>query len=177
MPETHFLIQTITVGAGGASTIEFTSIPQTYTDLCLKLSNRQSGTGGSANVWDNYFMSFNGSSANKRSRDLHGYDASANNNYYSDQFYFWGNIDGSTANTFTNTEIYIPNYSSTTVTKSYYADSVAEHNGASNYMMFLQAGLWSDTSAITSIRFNTTVGNTRTFMQHSSASLYGIKNS
>ena len=69
-----FLIQTITVGAGGASTIEFTSIPQTYTDLCIKLSNRQSGTGGSANVWDNYYMSFNGSSSSKSSRDLHGLD-------------------------------------------------------------------------------------------------------
>lgn len=172
-----FLIQTITVGAGGASTIEFTSIPQTYTDLCIKLSNRQSGTGGSANVWDNYYMSFNGSSSSKSSRDLHGLDAGVQNNYYSSELYFWGNIDGSTVNTFTNTEIYIPNYSSTTVNKSYYADSVAEHNGTSNYIMFLHAGLWASTSAITSIRFNTTVSGSRTFMQHSSASLYGIKNS
>jgi len=33
-------IQTVTVGSGGAANIEFTSIPQTYTDLVVVLSLR-----------------------------------------------------------------------------------------------------------------------------------------
>jgi hypothetical protein len=31
-------LSTVTVGAGGAATIDFTSIPQTYTDLIVKIS-------------------------------------------------------------------------------------------------------------------------------------------
>ena len=37
-------IQTVTVGSGGASSIDFTSIPQTYTDLCLVYSARLTTT-------------------------------------------------------------------------------------------------------------------------------------
>jgi len=35
MANTLKKIQTVTVGSGGAASIEFTSIPQTYTDLKL----------------------------------------------------------------------------------------------------------------------------------------------
>jgi len=175
MPTTHTLIQTVTVGSGGISSIDFTSIPQTYTDLSLRLSVRQSGTGGSGNVWDNFTMSFNNLGTNKASRDLHALDNTVQNNNYASEFYFWGNIDGSTAGTFTNTEIYIPNYTGA-LNKAYSAESVTEHNASALWIMFLQAGLWSNTAAINRITFYTT-GGTRTFMQHSSASLYGISNS
>ena len=37
---THNLIQTVTVGAGGTAAINFTSIPQTYTDLIVYVSGR-----------------------------------------------------------------------------------------------------------------------------------------
>ena len=40
MAVTHNLISTITVGSGGAASIDFTSIPQTYTDLLVKISLR-----------------------------------------------------------------------------------------------------------------------------------------
>ena len=33
-------LQTVTVGSGGASSIDFTNIPQTYTDLKIVLSAR-----------------------------------------------------------------------------------------------------------------------------------------
>ena len=42
MATTYTLISSVTVGSGGAASIEFTSIPSTYTDLVLKLSARSS---------------------------------------------------------------------------------------------------------------------------------------
>ena len=38
MANTMKALQTVTVGAGGAATVTFSSIPQTYTDLILVVS-------------------------------------------------------------------------------------------------------------------------------------------
>jgi hypothetical protein len=40
MANTYEAIATVEVGSGGAATIEFTSIPATYTDLVVKVSAR-----------------------------------------------------------------------------------------------------------------------------------------
>jgi hypothetical protein len=40
MANTYEAIATVTVGSGGATDIEFTSIPGTYTDLLIKSSLR-----------------------------------------------------------------------------------------------------------------------------------------
>ena len=48
MPNTFTLIASSTVGAGGASSIDFTSIPSTYTDLVIKASLRSDRNTGSA---------------------------------------------------------------------------------------------------------------------------------
>ena len=44
MANTFEQITTVTVGSGGASSIDFTSIPQTYTDLVIKTSARNTST-------------------------------------------------------------------------------------------------------------------------------------
>ena len=62
-------IQTVTVGSGGASSIDFTSIPQTYTDLCVVLSARGTNAGTGAN--DGH-LTFNSSSTGYSSRLLYG---------------------------------------------------------------------------------------------------------
>ena len=46
MAKTYKAIQTITVGAGGQSSIEFVNIPQNYDDLVIKISGRSSTTTG-----------------------------------------------------------------------------------------------------------------------------------
>jgi len=75
-----------------------------------------------------------------------------------------------TASTFGNQEVYFPNYAGAT-NKSYSADSAGENNATTAYLT-LSAGLWSQTSAITSLEFyDRGVGN---FVQYSSAYLYGI---
>ncbi len=72
-------------------------------------------------------------------------------------------------NTFANGEIYIPNYTAS-VNKSVSIDSVTENN-ATSAIAALDAGLWANTAAITSINLN---GNNGNFVQYSTAYLYGI---
>ena len=55
---TYTLISTVTVGAGGAASIDFNSIPGTYTDLLLVVSVRSTRP---AATNDGLFMSINGS--------------------------------------------------------------------------------------------------------------------
>ena len=166
MANTYEAIATVTVGSGGAATMAFTSIPQTYTDLLLKVSGRTSYT-----TIDSIFFTFNASTADFSSIILYGDGTSASS---FTQARFAGSQTGSsqTANTFANNEIYIPNYAGSSY-KSYSVDSVTETNGTTAYA-YLAAGLWSDTAAITGITLTPNAGS---FVEYSSATLYGIKNS
>jgi len=80
------------------------------------------------------------------------------------------NESGYTASTFASGEMYIPNYAGSN-SKSFSADSVQETNASLAYS-YLMAGLWSNSSAITSIALTPFTGN---FAQYSTATLYGIK--
>lgn len=160
------LIQAVTVGSGGASTISFTSIPQTYTDLVLKVSSRNT-TGGT----DNLRISFNGNTTSYSFRVLEGNGSSAGS--FNDVVRLVGltNSSTSTASTFSNNEIYIPNYTSSN-NKSFLADAVTENNATIAYAQ-LWANLWSNSAAITSIDID---ANTLTFAQYTTAYLYGVTN-
>jgi hypothetical protein len=162
-------ISTVTVGSGGASAIEFTGIPQTYTDLQLKFSGR--ATSGSF-VFNDLTLVFNGSDANKTGRLLLGDGTSAASYSYS-EIYSWQTTQAATANTFSNTDIYIPNYTSSN-NKSVSIDGATENNGTTAYA-YLFAGLWSNTAPITSIRLRFSGGGGGVFAQHSTATLYGIR--
>ena len=165
MANTYVLISSSTVGSGGASSIIFSSIPQTYTDLMIMHSARAT----TGTVAGNVTFSFNGSSANFTDKYMYGDGASATSG--STGGFNAGSTVGSTAtaNTFGNTSIYIPNYTSSNY-KSFSVDSVDETNATTTYAVFI-AGLWSQTAAITSITL------TCAFAQYSTAYLYGIKNS
>lgn len=173
MANTYVAIATVTVGSGGSSTIEFTSIPATYSDLVIKLSSRISTAAGREGIK----LTFNSNTSSYSYRRLYGYDSNqtGSDNASSQAFILIGNTtaDGATASTFGNHEIYIPNYTSSN-NKSTSADAVAENNDASNWQVTLGAGLWANSAAITSI---TLTANANNFMQYSTATLYGIKNS
>lgn len=168
MPVTHKLIQTITVGAGGAASVQFTSIPGTYTDLVLVSSLRSTSTSNDLAMT----LAFNGSTSNFTSAYLYG-NPPGGTAVSGSNAYYHGNVNGagSTASVFTSTSLYIPNYAGST-NKSYSVDNTMEHSSTTSYP-FLVAGLWSVTSAITSI----TITNASNFAQYSSASLYGISKS
>ena len=160
---------TVTVGAGSAATISFSSIPSTYTDLVLKMSTRSSGQ-ESGNTWDNMSIQFNGSSASFTARDLYGLGSSAG----SGTFVTGGMANGNnaTASTFSSVDLYVPNYAGST-NKSFSVDAVTENN-STVAIQLLSAGLWSNTAAITSITFGLV---TNSYVQYSTATLYGISNS
>ncbi len=165
MPNTFTKIASVTVGSGGATSIDFTSIPSTFTDLCLKISVRSN----QANNANTLSITFNGSSANFTSRLIEGSGSSAVSFSSINNI---GNAQGtsSTSNTFSSVDLYIPNYAGST-NKSFSADGVTENNGTTAYAT-LAAGLWSQTAAITSVSITIT-----SFVQYSTATLYGISKS
>ena len=167
---TYKLIASSTVGSGGASSITFSSIPQTYTDLVVKYSMRDNANG----TWHNVQLTFNSSSASYSSRLLWQYDGTVGSGTGATTWlqanYSVGNLG--TSSTFSNGEIYIPNYAGSN-NKSVSVDVVTENNGTSVILVFA-AGLWSNTSAISSITF--TPADSATLQQYSTFYLYGISN-
>lgn len=168
MANTFELISSVTVGSGGAASIDFTSIPATYTDLCLKVSARDTRS----QTANDFSMRFNGSTSNLSSRAVFGTgSAAASGNWTTG---LAGVVPSATAtsNTFANIEIYIPNYAGSSY-KSASIDSVMENNGTQGED-WLIAWLWSNTVAVNQI---TLVPNaSASFVQYSTAYLYGVKN-
>lgn len=169
MANTYNAIATVTVGSGGAANITFSSIPATYTDLVLKLSLRSNR----ASTWDNTQIEINSSTANMTSRLLTGNGSTASSGNVT--VFYVGDIPAAsaTSNTFANQEVYLPNYAGSS-NKSGSSDSVAENNATAGFNQ-LAANLWSQTAAITSVKMYS--GNAENFVQYSTATLYGIKNS
>lgn len=159
------LVSTVTVGSGGAASIEFTSIPQDATDLYLVVSARSSR----ATVSDNLYVKFNNTTANLSGRILMGNGSSASSDNSSSVAYnSVSEASSMTSNTFGNFACYIPNYAGST-NKSMSTDSVTENNGSESYQT-IAASLWANTAAINQITLYWNVGPN--FVQYSTASLY-----
>ena len=169
---TYVLLAKSTVGAAGASSIDFTSIPQTYTDLLIKFSGRTTYSG--ANTYENIVLQFNGSTSNLSDKTLYTINGSSASSSTDGSIAIMGQaaFANQTANTFANTEAYIPNYAGSN-NKSFSGDGVSENNATAAALM-LSAGLWSNVSAITSIKLLSNSGSN--FVQYSTAYLYGISN-
>jgi hypothetical protein len=165
MANTFELIASSTVGSGGTANITFSSIPSTFTDLCVKASIRLTGA-------DDYFLiQFNSSSSSYTVRVLEG-SGSAASSGSNTILYARATKSTQTASTFGSAEIYVPNYAGST-NKSLSIDSTQENNATASNMT-LSAGLWSNTSAITSISLIQPGG--MLLAEYSTAYLYGVKN-
>jgi hypothetical protein len=170
MATTYILISSVTVGSGGAADMEFTSIPATYTDLVVKLSLRSSDD----NTITKFQFNNDTSTANYSQRRLYGSGSTVASDTNTALGYFSPiavTKSSYTASTFSNVELYIPNYTSSN-NKSVSFDAVTENNATESWATFT-AGLWSQTSAITSIKI---LPNTTNLAQYSTAYLYGISN-
>jgi hypothetical protein len=172
MAATMTLIASATVGAGGASSIVFGSggtLPQTYTDLILKWSLRTTRTGAT----DSFFVRLNGSTANGSERRIYLFGTT----FASDSFSSTGGIDassinasGATASTFSNSEMYIPNYTQS-IPHSLSWESTTGDNTSTGNSVIIGAGLWNNATPVTSISLVPDVG---TLVQYSTAYLYGV---
>ena len=171
MANTFELISSSTVGVSGATDITFSSIPGTYTDLCLQLSLRNSR---SAQVQQEGLITFNGTTSGYSERYLRGSGSAAISGSGSGANFSLNGFPaaGATASTFGSANIYIPNYAGST-NKSVSAEFIGENNATEAYI-YLDAMLWSNAAAITSI--NIAAGSTYTWVQYSTAYLYGVKN-
>jgi hypothetical protein len=162
---------TVTVPVGGSASIDFTSIPATYTDLILKISGR---TNRSLEV-DGITVRFNNdlTAGNYSGRRLFGAGSGTPG---SDTTYAgmpFMTAATSTASTFGNAEIYVPNYAGSAA-KSFSIDGLGENNATTTYAG-LGAGRWTGTAAINQITIYPETGTL--LLQYSTATLYGIKNS
>jgi hypothetical protein len=161
---------TVTVGLLGAASIDFTSIPATYTDLVLKVSTRSTY----AATISRAKLQINAITTGYSNRMAYGDGSGTSSTTSTDYITYLYSVGATaTASTFSNTEIYIPNYAGST-NKSVSIDSVTENNATSAFAV-IEAGLLSNTAAITGISI--TDANGGNFVQYSTASLYGISKS
>ena len=158
-------ISTITVGAGGASSIEFTSIPGTYQHLQVRFMVVASSTSTIA-----YTVQFNGDTAsNYYSHRLRGDGSSASAGGDGRSDLPVGESTGSTSNARVAV-LDILDYANTsknTVIRTLYG---VDNNGSG--IAGIYSGLWSNTNAITSMKFANS--NASNFAQYTTAALYGI---
>ena len=164
MATTYTLISSVTVGSGGTGTIEFSSIPATYTDLVVNLSGRCDADDF------NVYLRFNSSTSNYTQRRLQG-TGSAAESATDTNILMLSTRSSYTATTFSNGAAYIPNYAGSNF-KSFSGDTVTENNAASGNNLYLNAALWSNTAAITSITLTPSSGDVA---EYSTFYLYGIK--
>ena len=156
------LIETKTL-ATAQSSIEFTDIPQDFTDVMAFTSLR--GTADDSIV----LLSFNGNTADFSARYLAGAGSGTPSIGLLARLGATMSNSSFTANTFANTSFYLPNYTSSQQ-KSYSTDDVSETNATTAFQLIV-AGLWANTSAVSSLAFTANTGN---FAAGSTVSLYGI---
>lgn len=159
MPATYEPISTQTVSGTSTSTITFSSIPQTYTDLVLVSVVTQSADVGSN-------LRFNSDTGTNYSYTrLAGTGSSANSERVANltliPFSF------GTLNQLTNVIWQIQNYSNTTT----YKTAISRNNNTYDWLGSLVA-LWRSTSAISTVSFNVASGY---IVAGSTFTLYGIK--
>ena len=163
------LIETIEVGSGGAASIEFTGIPQDGVDLAILLSGRTDYAG----IGFPLYTTINSDTTSTYvARYIRGDGSSVVSQTTSTNIGIYSGFIASatsTSNSFENLSFYIPNYSGN-AQKSFSVDTVGENNATTAYQNII-AGLWPQTSAITTITMTPLSSN---FVQHSTASLYKI---
>lgn len=175
MANTHKLISSSTLSSA-ASSVTFSSIPATYTDLKLVISSRATNNTVS---YVNLRLQFNNTSAVYSTTGIYSYSTTVaaaqvtGASYASEQGR--GSVVGgaNTANTFGATEIYIPNYTNS-YNKPLLGFGVNESNDTTNDAILSMGHLYRDTNAISTI---TASISSTTFVAESSFYLYGITNS
>ena len=172
-PGATFLIDSVTVGAGGASTVSFSSIPTTYQHLQLRVSVRCSATGSSVSPG----IQLNGDTASNYGQhyiDGNGTSATAGANTPSSNFmYLAATGSSAAANIFGVNVLDILDYANTNKYKTGRSLTGIDFNG-SGFIDF-SSHAWRSTAALSSILI--TAPSSGTFVQYSKFSLYGYMGS
>jgi len=164
-------LQTVTLSSS-TNSINFTNIPQTFTDLKIEISARSDRAINSPSLG----IKFNNDSASNYSKTvIYGNGGAGSYNSSNNNEFDGPSITGSsdTANTFSNSVVYIANYANSNY-KSIITDSVIENNSSTSgtYLLEMMAGLWRNTAAISSINIFENNGNN--LISGTKFSLYGV---
>ena len=170
VPTSFDSISTVTVGSGGTSTITFSSIPQTYSHLQLRILARTTVTNDS----DFCGIRFNSDSTSVyNEHGLYGTGSSASAMYNASSYCIVQRIATNqfSSNIFGVIVLDILDYKDTNKYK------VTKHLGGfdsnGDGQLYLESNLWRSTSAINTITIVTSGGTN--FVQYSHFALYGIK--
>jgi len=174
MAQTYQLIESVTLGSNTAS-INFSSIPSTYTHLELLIQARSTHT--SAN--DFVLLRYNGNStagayAYSSLQVLSGYLTTENGSINSASFTGFCSIsgDGNQSNIFGISRIVIPEYKNTSVAKTGFAVGNSAYGTGFESSITLQGLYWNSTAAISSIALILNSGTN--FKTGSTFQLYGF---
>ena len=155
---TYTPIATQTLGST-ASTVTFSSIPSTYTDLVIISAAKSTGS------TESIMLRFNGDSGNNYSFTyLFGTGTAANSGRQSNLSFALG---GFASQNYQANIVNIMNYADTTT----YNTSLERRNDAST-QVFQSVSLWRNTAAITSLTLQPENG--QSFASGSTFTLYGI---
>lgn len=168
-------------GTGGNTSITFSSIPQTYKHLQLRISARRTGS-GSNNNYIVFTINGNNSSiyTNKWVLATSGGSPAINVQNDNTNTFIYGNRalvgSGAVSGLHSVMIIDILNYASTTVNKNFRMISGVQNNSStSSNQLQLGTGTPLTTSAITSITLAPEPGNGWAFQTGSTFALYGIR--
>lgn len=157
-------ISTVTVGAGGSSSVSFSSIPSTYSHLQIRVMTLTTG------VNTDVLMRFNSDSGTNYSQHyLYGTGAAASSGGAASQTYAPLGIEGGTSAPGVAV-CDVLDYKNTSKYKTVRSLSGDDQNG-SGYL-FMYSSAWLNTNAISSITITPGAG---VFNQYSSFALYGVK--
>lgn len=165
MPKTYTPISTVTINNSSTTTLDFTSIPQTYTDLVLVCSYGLS-------AGDLYFRINNdGGTGNLYSdTELYGNGSNTSVSVMTNRTGFYLNDQGITRpGPATISTVNFQNYSNTTTYKS-----ILWRANDAGVSTEARMGVWRNTAAITSINF-IIINVAGTITPGSQFTLYGIK--
>lgn len=164
---TNFIsIATATVDSGGSSTINFSSIPSTYTHLQLRYVSK---IGSSS---DNVIIKFNGDTASNYSwHYLMGNGSSASAGSGASQGYILNDV---LLTQFNGSIVDILDYTNTAKAKTTRTLMGVDMNGSGN--VWLSSGAWYNNTAGVYPAINSiTLTTNGTFQQYSQFALYGVK--
>ena len=176
MPVTYELIQSVTTSAQGS--VSFTSIPQTYSDLEIRIF---AGVARDAD-FDNthfYFNADNASSTYSSQRTGQNSNTaqvahSATDSFFQYLYLTAGTGAGDPPFFMSSAKIYIPEYTNTFLPHQTYFTLGAGAKFINGNSALLYSGLWNSTAAINTITFRTSSFSTINYKNGSMFSLYGI---
>ena len=172
-------IATVTVGSGGASSIEFTSIPSTYQHLQIRMiSAQESGSAGSGNVGGLMRLNGDSTAGNYTSHFLDGSGSAASASALTGTSYTYAYpnytyYNTSASSVFGGAVIDILDYANTSKNTTVRGFSGWDANG-SGYVV-VASNLWLSTAAVTTITLYPNALTNRTYKQYTTAALFGVR--